>query len=141
MWNEIKRGVLQGSILGPLLFNVFVNDIFMFIEKTEIFNFADDNIIYDCGEDLSNILENLKHDLKILLKWFRINSVQANPGKIYRFDGPSNTLLVYFSFFDFDVVETTFAKNLMKRPPTFMIDIKISYKSLLSHKDLRSRNF
>ena len=53
----------------------------MFIEKTEIYNFADDNTIYDCREDLSNILENLKHDLKILLKWFRINSLQANPGK------------------------------------------------------------
>ena len=38
----------------------------MFIEKTEIYSFADDNTIYDCGEDLSNILENLKHDLKIL---------------------------------------------------------------------------
>ena len=53
----------------------------MFIEKTEVCNFADDNTFYDCGEDLSNILENLKHDLKILLKWFRINSLQANPGK------------------------------------------------------------
>ena len=53
----------------------------MFIEKNEICNFADDYTIYDCGEDLSNILENLKHDLKILLKWFRINSLQANPGK------------------------------------------------------------
>ena len=53
----------------------------MFIEKTEVCNFADDNTIYDCGEDLSNILENLNHDLKILLKWFRINSLQANPGK------------------------------------------------------------
>ena len=53
----------------------------MFIEKTEILNFADDNTIYDCGEDLSIILENLKHDLKILLKWFRITSLQANPGK------------------------------------------------------------
>ena len=81
VWNEIKRGVPQGSILGPLLFNVFINDIFMFIEKSEICNFADDNTICDCGEDLSNILENLKHDMKILLKWFRINSLQANPGK------------------------------------------------------------
>ena len=81
VWNEIKRGVPQGSISGPLLFNVFINDIFMFIEKSEICNFADDNIIYDCGEDLSNILENPKHDMKILLKWFRINSLQSNPGK------------------------------------------------------------
>ena len=45
--------------------------LFMFIEKTEVCNFADDNTIYDCGKDLSNVLENLKHDLTILLKWFR----------------------------------------------------------------------
>ena len=74
VWNEIKRGVPQGSVLGPLLFNVFIN-IFMFVEKTEVCNFADDNTIYDCGR-----VENLKHDVKILLKWFRINSLQANPG-------------------------------------------------------------
>ena len=52
----------------------------MFIEKSEICNFADDNI-YVCGEDLSNILENLKHDMKIILTWFRINSFQAIPDK------------------------------------------------------------
>ena len=81
MWNEIKKGAPQGSILGPLLFNIFINDVFMFFEKTEVYNFAADDTIYDCGEDLSNIVENLKHDLEILLKWFRINSLQANPGK------------------------------------------------------------
>ena len=43
--------------------------------------FADDNTIYDSGKDLSNILQNLKHNLKILLKWFRINSLQVNPSK------------------------------------------------------------
>ena len=51
--------------------------LLMFIEKSEICNFADDNTIYDWGEDLSNILENLKHTTKILLTWFRINSLQS----------------------------------------------------------------
>ena len=81
LWNEIKRSVPQGSILGPPLSNIFIHDICIFTEKSEICNFADDNIIYDCGEDLSNILENLKHDMKILLTWFRMNSLQGNPGK------------------------------------------------------------
>lgn len=80
-WNEIKRFVPQGAILGLLLFPVFINDIFRFIEEGEIWNFADHNTIYDCGEDSSYILQNLKHRMKLLLKWFRINSLLANPGK------------------------------------------------------------
>ena len=80
--NESKRGDLpQGSILESLLSYVFINDIFMFIEKSEICSFADDNTIYGCGKDLSNIFENLKHDMKSLLTWLRINSLQDNPGK------------------------------------------------------------
>ena len=50
-------------------------------------------------------------------------------------------LLFYFSFLDFDDFVTAFAKNFMKRPPVFMIDVKSLYKLLLSHKNLRSRNF
>ena len=80
-WSDIKRGVPQGFILEPLFFNVFINDLFMFIENCEICNFADDNILYSSGVELSSILENLKHDTKTILKWFRINSLKANPGK------------------------------------------------------------
>ena len=83
MWNEIKTGVPQWSILGPLLFNAVFNDILMLIEKNAICNSADDNNIHHCGKDLSNILEHLKHDLKILLKCFRINSLQINFNSIY----------------------------------------------------------
>ena len=78
-WSNLKRGVLQGFMLGSLFFNVFVNDLFLFIENCEICHFADDNTLYSSGIELSSILENLKHDTKIILKRFRINSLKANP--------------------------------------------------------------
>ena len=72
-WSEICRGIPQGSILGPLLFNIFINDIFFFVEKSEICNFADDNTVYSCGKDLPKIKEDLICTMKNILKWFRLN--------------------------------------------------------------------
>ena len=80
-WYDIIRGVPQGSILGPLLFNLFINDLFLFLERTNICNFADDNTIYWCDSVLEIILENLQHDMKILLNWFKINLMKPNPKK------------------------------------------------------------
>ena len=77
-WSNVKNGVPQRSILEPLFFNVFINDLFMFIENCETCNFADDN---SSEIEFSSILENLKRDAKTILKWFRINSLKANPGK------------------------------------------------------------
>ena len=45
-WSEICQGIPEGSILGPLLFNIFINDILFF---AEICNLADDNTVYLCG--------------------------------------------------------------------------------------------
>ena len=44
-WIYILSGITQGSILGPLMINILINDLIMFIERSDIFNFAHDNTL------------------------------------------------------------------------------------------------
>ena len=80
-WYDIVRGVPQALILGPLFFNLFINDLFLFIERTNICNFADDNTIYSCNINLQTTLTDLKYDMQNILKWFKVNSMKSNPKK------------------------------------------------------------
>ena len=80
-WHDIIRGVPQGSLLGPLLFNIFINDLFLFIRKSEVCNFADDNALYSVGKNIEDVISDLKTDLIRVMEWFKINSSKANPGK------------------------------------------------------------
>ena len=74
-WSEVLRGIPHRSILGALLFNIFINDIFFFVKKSEICNFVDDNVLYSCDRNLLRIKENLIFDMKNILFWFRTNSL------------------------------------------------------------------
>ena len=74
-------GVPQGSILGTILFNIFINDLFLFIQETEICNFADDNTLFACDISLRNVLSRLNKDALAVNKWFETNSMVVNPEK------------------------------------------------------------
>jgi hypothetical protein len=80
-WLEILKGVPQGSILGPILFNLFINDLFEFIKKCKLYNYADDNTISVSGKTVSEIKETLCEETAVATDWFKNNEMCANPEK------------------------------------------------------------
>ena len=80
-WLDITSGVPQGSILGPMLFKIFINDLVFFIEESKICNFADDNTIFASGQNIEQVAVSLELDLAHTSEWFDSNRMVANPGK------------------------------------------------------------
>ena len=80
-WKEIIMGVPQGSVMGPLLFNIFLNDIFLFINNDGITNYADDNGLFASNKDIRIALDVVKNEAAILNTWFQNNLMVANTGK------------------------------------------------------------
>ena len=84
-WAELLKGVPQGSILGPLIFNIFLNDIFYFVSNSDLYNYADDNCISVSHKDISVLIiyisAQLENDAQVMAKWFADNSMKANADK------------------------------------------------------------
>ena len=77
------QGAPQGSILGPLLFNLFLCDLFLFVEEADIMSYADDNTPYVCSENIDVTLEKLEEVGKVLFEWFSNNFLKANVDKCH----------------------------------------------------------
>ena len=80
-WLEIILGVPHGSILGPILFNVFINDSFLFIRETDICKFADNTALCACEKELDTISIKLEIETNIAIQWLKDNEMVANPSK------------------------------------------------------------
>ena len=80
-WELNRRGVPQGSVLGPLCFNVFLNDLSYFISRVSLNAYADDQQLYGAYSDHEALYARLDHELREASQWFRMNGLMANPSK------------------------------------------------------------
>ena len=71
----------QGSILGPVLFNIFINSLYLSIKKSELHNFADDSTIASEEDTIKDLTEKLERERKAAIDWFKNNEIQINPDK------------------------------------------------------------
>ena len=77
----LLSGVQQGSIPGPILFNLFINYLFMYVKNFDLHNFADDNTISCVSSSLNELISELEKEGNIATQWFTDNSMVVNPEK------------------------------------------------------------
>ena len=77
----IEFGVPQGSVLGPLLFLIFINDLRQAIKFSRVHHFADDTNLLLVDNSLKKINKHINYDLKLLTTWFRANRISLYTSK------------------------------------------------------------
>ena len=80
-WNYISRGIAQGSILGPLIFNIFINDLLFIVKRCKLSSYADDMQIFFALNDYREVESAINSDLELVDKWYDENGLKRNNSK------------------------------------------------------------
>ena len=82
-WEAILSGVPQGSILGPLLFNIFMCDMFLILKGTYFTGYADDNTPFVVRDNIVDVIKALEEIGESLVNWFSNNEMKLNTDKCH----------------------------------------------------------
>ena len=77
----MQKVILKPYYLDPVLFNIFINDLFFSINKAKIANFADYNTDYTNSAEMETVLDILEKEIETAIKWFKQNKMIVNPDK------------------------------------------------------------
>ena len=125
-WEEILFGVPQGSILGPILFNIFLSDLFLIVQNIDFASYADDNTIYNAGENIEEVILSLQESSKKLLKWFSDNQMKSNGDKCHLIVSTNGTAEIQIG--EYLIKSSTNEKSLGAN-----IDSKLTFDTHVSH--------
>ena len=116
-------------MLGPLFFNVFINDLFVTINKSTLCKCADDNtLFYTSGNDANAVISKLKQDFSEISKWFYETFIILNPYKYYFLTLGFQETQLNFSYDNITI------KNVSEEKiPDITIDNKLTFKSHLKY--------
>ena len=101
--HDVNHGVPQGSVLGPLLFLIYINDLNRSIKFAKTYHFADDTNLLITNQSIKSIQIKLNKDLKGLYKWLLANKISLNAAKteLVIFRKPSWSRKSWIVFVDF----------------------------------------
>ena len=99
-WEEILFGVPQGSILGPLLFNIFLCDLFYMMSDTDFASYADDNTPYVSADTIHEFIKRLETASVKSFKWFADNKMKANQDKCYLIVSKNENIFMHIGPFE-----------------------------------------
>ena len=110
-WEDITQGVPQGSILGPLLFNIFLCDMFFLLHDIEIASYADDTTPYVSANSIEETISILEDISEKLFQWFTSNQMKANEGKCHLLLSKNSSVSIKIKD---TKVKTVFVKNYLE---------------------------
>ena len=121
LWEEIVSGVPQGSILGPLLFNIFLCDLFLSIENNYFTNYADDTTPYVISNNPDKVVSELRGITEKLFAWFSQNEMKANLVKCHMLLSSTESL-------NFQILETVIHNSQSKKLLGVTFDNKLKFE-------------